>query len=403
MKRAFLTLLSAVLLALPLAPAARAQETQTITIWHNWQGEYLKAKENLFRQYERENPGVRIELLNPPQMVDKLFIAVPAGQGPDIVAWVHDNTGRLVEGNLVRPLNELTDVDALASQFDPVAIQGGTYRGLLWGVPEAVEAITFIYNRDLISEDQLPTSTDDLLAKAQAYSQANPGQYYFVYPVKDAYFNAPWIFGNGGWYVDEQGNVGLNSEGTVNALRLVAQFRDIMPAELDYATAMTLFQERKAAIIMNGPWAIQDIETSGINYGLAQIPVVSATGRPAVPFVGVKMLYVTTNARNPAVAMDVLRFFSRSDNEAYTSLVTKEIPASIEAQRYEAIQSLPTVVAFGQQVSAGIPMPNTPFMTALWDPVAKTLEAVWTGSLSPEEAAAQGQALAEEAVAKVRR
>ena len=46
------------------------------------------------------------------------------------------------------------------------------------------------------------------------------------------------------------------------------------------------------------------------------------------------------------------------------------------------VQALTTVAAFGEQATYGSPMPNTPFMGALWDPVAQALTAIWNGTQS---------------------
>ena len=42
-------------------------------------------------------------------------------------------------------------------------------------------------------------------------------------------------------------------------------------------------------------------------------------------------------------------------------------------------------------MSNGVPLPNTPYMSALWDPVAKALEAVWTGKQSVDAALSDAQ------------
>jgi len=55
------------------------------------------------------------------------------------------------------------------------------------------------------------------------------------------------------------------------------------------------------------------------------------------------------------------------------------------------VQAIEQVKGFGAQVSNGVPLPNTPYMSALWDPVAKALEAVWTGKQSVDAALSDAQ------------
>ena len=65
----------------------------TITIWHNWEGSYLDAKKAIFDAYTKQYPNVTINLVHKPNLTDAVTTAVPAGQGPDIIAWVDDVLG----------------------------------------------------------------------------------------------------------------------------------------------------------------------------------------------------------------------------------------------------------------------------------------------------------------------
>ena len=40
---------------------------------------------------------------------------------------------------------------------------------------------------------------------------------------------------------------------------------------------------------------------------------------------------------------------------------------------------------FNDQAVDGVPLPNTPYMGALWDPAAKAYTALWTGSEDPQK------------------
>lgn len=373
-----------------------APEEVTITVWHGWQGEYYNNIATVFAQYEEANPGVTIELVEVPDLSDKIVTAVPAGEGPDIVAFANDWIGRLSEADIIIPLDDYLDKAAYEATFTPLAVQSQTYKGSIWGFPEAMEAITLIYNKALISEDQLPQTTDDLLVNAAQWQTDHEGEYYFVYTAKnDAYFSAPWFYGNGAYFVHEDGSVGLDTEGGLAAGEFLAELRATMPEEIDYGIADTLFKEGKAPIIMNGPWYIADVEAAGIDYGMATIPVISTTDTPGMPFVGVKTLMVTTVSEHPDIAVDVLEFFTSAESQVFLTEKNKTVPTNLAAINDPAVQALPTVVSFTEQAAFGTPMPSSPYMSALWDPVAKMLEAIWTGGATPAEAIQTAQQAAE--------
>ncbi|HKB17608.1 MAG TPA: extracellular solute-binding protein [Candidatus Dormibacteraeota bacterium] len=375
----------------------------TITIWHNWQGGYLDAKKAIFDAYTKQYPNVTINLVHKDDIATAVTTAVPAGQGPDIVAWVDDVVGKFVKLEVIKPIDGLDGVDMsyMNANFTKAAVDADTFDGKIYGMPETVEAITMIYNKDLVSADQVPKTSDALLAFAKSYRSAHPDQYGVVWNTRnDAYFNAPWVYGFGGYYVKADGTVGLTSSGTKAGFNYISSFKSYIPASVDYGVADQLFKDKKAAIIINGPWSVADYTKSGINYGLAVLPTTS--GKPAQPFVGVKTLMVAATAQNPALAVDVIKWFDNKPNEISQALANKEIPANKLALADPSVQAVGDIKGFGNQIANGTPLPNTPFMSALWDPVAKALEAVWSGKQSVDSALSDAQTAANNNIAQLK-
>jgi arabinogalactan oligomer/maltooligosaccharide transport system substrate-binding protein len=383
-------------------PTTTVNRSGTITIWHGYEGTYLDAKKAIYDAYSKQYPNVTINLVHKPNLTDAVTAAAGAGQGPDIVAWVDDQIGKWVKLEAIKPMDPYVSRDYMSSQFTPAAVDAATFEGKTYGMPEAVEAITIIYNKKLISSSQVPKTTDGLVSFAQSYSQSNPGSFGVVWNPKDAYFQAPWIYGSGGFYVKADGTVGLNTAGTKAGFNYVASFKGAMPAGVDYGIADTLFKEGKAAMIINGPWSVADYVKAGVDYGYATLPMVKTSGKPASPFVGVKTLMLGAYSTNPALAVDVMKFFSNQQNQASMVLTTREIPANKLALADPKVQAIPDIAGFGAQVKNGVPLPNTPFMSALWDPVAKALEAVWTGKQSVDDALRDAQTAAEKNVAQLK-
>jgi arabinogalactan oligomer / maltooligosaccharide transport system substrate-binding protein len=365
----------------------------TVTIWHQWQGDYYNAIEEVFAEYGEAN-NVRINLLRVPNVNDKVLTAVPSGQGPDIISWVNDAIGKNVLAQIIQPLDPFgIDEAYLRANFTDVASDAMIYDGQVWGVPESLEALTFIYNKALISEDELPTTTDELIARARETNTAD--SYLFVYNGRnDAYFSAPWWQGSGVTLVTPEGTTGLNTPEGVAAGELISEFSTIMPVEIDYSIADTLFKEGKAAIIMNGPWSIADYLAAGLDVGLATIPVVSNSGQPGTPFVGVKMLMLANNAKQPEAAAALMQYYGSAEVQARLAEVNKQVPANAEAQAQ--VEGDPIIAGFIAQAANGKPMPNTEFIDAMWDPIGQTVESIWTGAATPAAAVEAGAALFDE-------
>jgi arabinogalactan oligomer/maltooligosaccharide transport system substrate-binding protein len=382
------------------APQSFGTGSTKLSIWHHWEGEYYKAIQQIFADYAAKN-NLQIELTFVPDVTNKAQLAIPAGQGPDMIAWVNDRIGDSALQEIIQPLDGYgVNQEYLNANFAPVAAKAMVYHDKVYGIPESMEAITFIYNKALIKEAELPKTTDDLIAMAKSYNQP-PSKYLFVYNAKsDIYGAAPWFQGAGVTLVAPDGTTEIASEKGVEAARLIKRFSEIMPKELAYDEANTLFLESKAAIIMNGPWVVADYKAKGIDFGLAPIPVVSSSGQPGKPFVGVKLLMLAAKAKNPQAAVDLMKYYGSAEVQAKLAQINKQVPANAAAQ--EQVKSDPIIAGFVRQTASGVPMPNSEFISAMWDPFNKTIEVTWTGAATPEQAVQDGAALFKEKVADLK-
>jgi arabinogalactan oligomer/maltooligosaccharide transport system substrate-binding protein len=373
------------------APDVLGSGTTKIVIWHRWEGEYYKAIKQIFADYATKN-NIQIELLLVQNVADKAQLAIPSGQGPDIIAWVNDRVGDSALSGIIQPLTQYgVDEKYLRSNFTDVATDAVLYNKEAYGIPESMEAMTLIYNKALIKEGELPKNTDDILKMAATYNKA-PDKYLFVYNAKnDAYAASSWFQAYGVNMVKPDGTTDLGNDASLKAAKLIKSFSAIMPAECDYGTMDALFKDGKAAMIINGPWAIADYQAKGIDIGLTTIPAVGDSGKPGTPFVGVKLLMLAANSKNPQAAVDVMKYYGSTDVQVQLAKINKQVPANTVAQA--KVKDDPIIAAFIAQAANGRPMPNTEFISAMWDPFGKMIEAIWTGAATPEQAVKDGAAL----------
>lgn len=385
-------------------PTQPPPEPVTITIWHGWLGEQFVNVEKVFRDYEAAHPNVQIDLVNVPDLGNRLVTAIPEGARVDIIAYGTEWIGRLAEAGLIVPISDygVTEAFLFDTYLGPTA-ELMLYKGKAWGLPETVECVTWMYNKALVDEADIPRDTDALLSKAAEWNAANPGKWFFVYPARnDVYFSAAWWHAAGAYFVKEDGSVGLDTPEGLRAAQFLAQLPTIMPQDIDYIKATTLFKEGSAAIIQNGPWFIEELETAGVDYGLALIPDYDATGQRRGPFVSGKALLLTPNSEQPDVAVDVMKYFTSAEAQAFLASANGTIPTNKAAVDTPEVQALPVIAHFARQAALGMPLPTTPYMGALWDPVAKALDALWTGAKTPEQAIKDAQELALQGIAAMK-
>lgn len=373
----------------------------TITIWHQWSGGYLDAITAAFNQYMTDHPNVTIDLSKPDDVTASLAVAIPAGEGPDIIAWANDQIGtNALKGNIVALDDYGVDQAFLTSTYEPAAVAGVVWQGKIWALPESQEAITLVYNKAIATVDNFPTDPSDfagLLADAKAYKEANPDKTLFCnqgFAGGDAYHIAPVYFGFGvPQYVDDQGNVTVNTPEAVAAGQWLVDVKPYLLPEQTADLCKADFIAGKVAAMWTGPWNIADFDTAGIQYGF--VPM-------GKPFVGIKTLMITANAvqrSHAELAVDILKYYTGFDAQKAITLANKTIPANTAVMNDPEVQALTTIAGFGANANLGIPMANTPFANAQWGPVGDATAAIWSGSQTPAEALAAAQTAIETAVA----
>jgi len=382
------------------------EEAVTITIWHGWAGAYLEAIEAAFQRFSDEHPNINVELASVEGLSDALAVASPAGEGPDILAWVQDQIGRNALLGFIHPIDEWVDQAYLEENFEPAAVRAMIWNDQIWGIPESQEGIALVYNADLLTEEDLPDPDDfnDLMEKAAAFREAHPDMYYLCNQGlgnPDAYHVAPIYFGVAGMgptyggYIDDQGNAYMNSPEGLAAAEWIAEFTQYAPAETSHEICQAMLTEGQAAIWWTGPWAIADLEAAGFNYGIAPM---------GSPFVGVKVLMLTQNAvdrGHAEAAIEVMKYFGSAEVQAELALINKTVPASTAALQTPELQNVYAIAAFGESLGRGTPMPNHPFIDCQWGPVGDATTAIWNGSQTPQEAMDAAQAAIEECIAEM--
>jgi len=99
---------------------------------------------------------VVVEVVDP-DLPQKYQQAAATGDGPDIVMFAHDRFGEWADGGLIAPVDPTADW--LAGVL-PSALEAVQFGGKTWGYPVAVEAVTLLYNKDLIATP--PAAFEDI-------------------------------------------------------------------------------------------------------------------------------------------------------------------------------------------------------------------------------------------------
>lgn len=311
----------------------------------------------------------------------------------------HDKLGEAVSAKLVIPNNAFAA--KTRNKTSAAAADAVTFNKVLYGYPKSIESVALIYNTAIVKNP--PKTWDDVIKLSKVKSIHDPAakKYAAIWP-NGAYFNHTFIGSNGGFIFKNRTDknvLGLNSAGTVRSLTEYLKIRNALyPASLkvasiDYSFANSAFESGKAAMTINGPWAIKGYQDKGVKIGVAKIPAFgNGAAQIARPFSGVRGYYVSSKAMYPKAA----QIFADWATEYWAQLelykADKGIPATSSVAGSTLLKKDPIILGFMNQFNDSVPMPNIPEMGSFWSNGDTMLADVFDRKLAPKAAADKAQA-----------
>ena len=376
----------AALVALAVLPAAGCERPPAaVTLWHAYDGAERAALEQVARTWNDEHPERRLRLVAVPYdaFADKITSAIPNGNGPDLFIYAHDRLGAWVAAGLLEPIDFWLD-RTIAARYARDALAAMAYQGELWGLPLAVKSLALYVRTDLVPTP--PTTTDELIAMAPALRAR--GVFPLAYPVADLYGHAPWLHGLGGAALAADGTPAIVGPEAIAAAAFVRELvvREVVPRDADGAMVATLFNEGKAAMAMSGPWFQGDIGPK-VPWRVTTLPLMSATGRPAAPYLGAEGVMMSARAGDKDAAIAVMLALAGDASAAVRAARARQIVPNPAA--YASLPDDPARDAFRRQLEHTVPMPAAPIMRAVWTPYKNALASVASGDTAPAAALAR--------------
>ncbi|MBU9809964.1 maltose/maltodextrin ABC transporter substrate-binding protein MalE [Rahnella sp. SL6] len=358
------TLALSALATLVLSSSAFAKiEEGKLVIWINGDKGYNGLAE-VGKKFEKDT-GIKVTVEHPDKLEEKYPQVAATGGGPDIIFWAHDRFGGYAQSGL---LAEISPDQTFKDKLFPFTWDAVTFNGKLIGYPVAVEALSLIYNKDIIKEapktwEEIPALDKELRAKGKSAIMWNLQEPYFTWPI---------IAADGGYafkYEDGKYNIkdtGVNNAGSQAGLQFIIDLvkNKHINADTDYSIAEAAFNKGQTAMTIDGPWAWSNLDKSKINYGVTLLPTFH--GKPSKPFVGVLTAGINAASPNKELAKEFLENYLITDDGL--AVVNKDKPLGAVALKsyQEKLEKDPRIAATMANSKNGEIMPNIPQMSAFW-------------------------------------
>ncbi len=230
--------------------------------------------EKSLAEFNRDNKDVQVkaEFFEDEALKTKMKVAIAGNQLPDIVTyWSGETFDTLVANGLLGDLTSYLDKDA---EFKDNVLSGGletfTYDGKTYGVPVLFSGVSLWYNKEIFQQNNLtpPTTYNELLQVVDKLNANN------VTPItvagKERWPLLHWFsyFAErvGGTEPFEKAKAGESDFAADSFVKAGQMFKEMAVDHkgfvngflgLDYAAAEALFTNERAAMYLQGEWAME--------------------------------------------------------------------------------------------------------------------------------------------------
>ena len=357
--------------------------TVTLRFWA--MGREGEVVQELVRDFERENPGVRVRVQQIPWSAahEKLLTAFVGDATPDIAQMGNTWMAEFAAMRALEPLapwlarSSLSDTSYFPGIWDTNVIDG-----VPLGVPWYVDTRLLFYRRDLFARagyDRMPdTWTEWREALVAVKRLAGPGGFALFLPPNEYEPLLVLGLGAGSRFLAEDDTRGAFSE---PAFRRAFDFytglyRDGLAPPVRNNEIANIYQEFARgyfAAYITGPWNLGEFERrlpDSLKDAWATAPMPGPDGPASgLSLAGGASLVVFRGSRHKEEAWRLIEFLSRPDQQLRFYRLTGDLPARREAWRDTALTRDPRIRAFGEQLTRTASSPKVPE----WELIANRL------------------------------
>ncbi len=362
---------------------AHAAEAGSLLIWINGDKGYAGITK-IGEEFTKKT-GIKVTVEHPDDAPVKFQQAASAGKGPDIWIWPHDRIGEWISGGLLQPLSPSKEARAA---IQPLAWNAFTVGGKTYGYPMSIEAISLIYNKDLVPVP--PKTFDEVIAMDKKLQTS--GKHAILWDYNNTFFTWPLLAAGGGFpfAIKDDGNfdptkTGVNNAGAVAGVETLMKLINggVMAKGSGYSEMEAGFASGKVAMMINGPWAWDNAKKAKINFGVAPIP--SVNGKAASPFIGVLGAMISKASPNRDIAVEFIENNMLTINGLKTINAAVALGTPANKAFFNELKSDPNIQATMASAQAGKPMPSNPEMGRFWSSMEAALKNITTGQQSVKD------------------
>jgi multiple sugar transport system substrate-binding protein len=347
----------------------------------------------LVADFERQHPGIRVELSRVPypQYRDKLVLAVQGGTGPDVMALDQIWTPEFAAAGLIAPFGDRAPA-AWRDRYFPGAWDSNQWGGQAWGLPFNADVWErMFYNADVfrragLDPDHPPRTWPEWLAAAERIS-ALPATFGIgLIGCRDeaaSVWTDSLLYSAGGHILDGD-RADFDNPANRSAYEVYAQLARFAPNGVAGACdedAVAHFTSGTTGMVLTGGWQQSSIEEAARFDWRVTTPPAPA-GRAFVGALGGWNLAVGAHAPDQRLAFDFVELACTS--REHQLRVNDSVPALRDAGEEFVHETRAQPEEMQRLLEEGRPRPVTPVYNRLSRAQQDAVQAILGGTPVPE-------------------
>lgn len=263
--------------------AAKPAGKVTLAFWSGFTGSDRPVLEQIVKSFNETSTTTAIEMSTMTWDVlnQKLTASFAASSGPDFFNYGPEILGKYYKMGALTTVDELYDSGMVDKNIFPKSVvEVPVFDGKSVAAPMCVFNVMVYYNKDMFKEagiSDIPKTQDELFEVAKKLTKldakGNVTQYGLALAYDSIFSSLMWGYGLEA--IDTTANKCLITQ--LEQMNVVQKFADyVLKDKISPAIASTgmdtLFNNKKLAMYINGPWATSGHVSAGVSFDVFDIP-----------------------------------------------------------------------------------------------------------------------------------
>ncbi|QDZ39380.1 ABC transporter substrate-binding protein [Euhalothece natronophila Z-M001] len=387
------------------------QNRVELTLWHGINPPpNREVFQELVNQFNENHQNIKVNPIyigQPDGQLPKILTAFVGDVPPDMLWFVPQLTGKLVDLGAIRSLDDWFNESPLKDEIEPVLLESMELNGHIWSIPFGTNNAGVFYRPSLFEEagiETIPETWDELEETAEKLTKDfdedgridQHGMFLSLGKGEWTVFTwLPFVYSANGQLLSDNGQPNLVNSGAISALEfgsnLVKNNWAVLSAP-ERGYELDNFLSGDVAMQVTGPWTLGQLSDTEIDYDVFPFP---KKEQQAAVVGGENLFVFKTDSKREKACFEFLEYVLSEEFQTEWALQTGYLPVNVkskQSKRYqEFVEDNPVLEVFLKQMEVSKVRPIIPNYNRLSENFGRAIEASLLREKEPKSALEESQ------------